>query len=287
MNYRYIYLLFVLLSSVIVSCQHELPGGFSVDGPDLESGSVITLQSSRIDGMINLSVDAPTLARFGVWIDLDGNGTRAEDGTENVKVFNAYQEYALAEGVKEVSVHGDITYFAAAANELTAIDVSHSPHLATLNVPMNNLTVVNVSQNKMLARLDISDNSIASFDVSVNKELISLWCFNNQLTALNVSGNTALTFLDCSGNALGTLDISANTQLVHLLVYNNRLMHLDISKNPLLKRLWAFGNQLPENEAESIVSKLRSVTNGDLWLTEEPLISTLKASAIEKGWEVQ
>lgn len=287
MNYRYLYLLIVLLATVVVSCQHEVPGGFSVDEPKLESGSVITLKSGRTDGIISLSVDAPALSRFGVWIDLDGDGLRAEDGSEEVKVFNVYQEYTLSAGMSEVAIYGDITYLAAAANELTSIDVSGSPHLITLNVPMNNLTAVNISQNRMLTRLDVSDNDIRSLIVTANTELVSLWCFNNQMTELDVAANSNLEFLDCSGNQLNSLDVSANTQLSRLLVYNNRLTALDISQNPLLNRLWAFGNELPDTETENLVSTLRSVTSGDLWLTEEPLGQTLQASAIEKGWTVQ
>lgn len=288
MKYRFTYLLIVLLATVVVSCQHEFPdSGLDLEGLVPESGSVITLRSSDVAGVVSLSVDAPALARFGVWIDLDGDGARAEDGTEEVKVFNAYQEYILAAGVKEIAVHGDITYFAAASNGLSSIEVSGNPYLTTLNVPMNNLTAIDLSQNRMLQRLDVSDNNLSSLDISANAELVSLWCFNNRLTALDVSGNTALQLLDCSGNALDNLDISANPQLLQLLAYNNRLTDLDVSANPLLHRLWAFGNPLGEDKTEAIVSSLRSATKGDLWLTEEPLVPTLKASAMEKGWEVQ
>lgn len=287
MKYRYLYLLVMLLATVVVSCQHELPGGFSVDEPKLESGSVVTLKTDHTDGIISLSVDAPALARFGVWIDLNGDGLRAEDGSEEVKVFNAYQEYTLAAGVKEVAVYGDITYLSGASNELTAINVSGNPHLTTLNVPLNSLTTIDVSQNKALTRLDISDNNISSLDVSANTALVSLWCFNNKLTAIDVSNNSGLAFLDISGNALSSLDISANAELARLLAYNNQLTTLDISQNPLLNRLWVFGNQLPDPETESLVSTLRSVTNGDLWLSIEPLSGALQANAVEKGWTVQ
>lgn len=284
MNYRYLYLLVVLLATVIVSCQHELPGGFTIDDPKLESGSVIILESDRTDGIISLSVDAPAQARFGVWIDLDGDGLRAEDGSEEVKVFNVYQDYTLPAGVKEVSVYGDITYLSGASNELTAINVSDNPYLTTLNVPLNSLTSIDLSQNKALERLDISSNNISSLDVSPSTALVSLWCFNNKLTELNVSNNTGLAFLDCSGNELSSLDISANTQLVRLLAYNNQLTALDISQNPLLNRLWVFGNQLPDTETESLVSTLRSVTSGDLWISIEPLSGTMAEAVTEKGW---
>lgn len=287
MKYRYLYLLVVLLATVVVGCQHEVPGGFAIDDPKLESGSVVTLKTDRTDGIISLSVDAPALARFGVWIDLDGDGLRAEDGSEEMKVFNAYQEYTLVAGVNEVAVYGDITYLSAAANELTTINISGNPHLATLNVPLNSLSTIDVSQNKALERFDISDNNINSLDVSANTKLVSLWCFNNKLTELNVSNNTGLAFMDCSGNQLSNLDISANTQLTRLLAYNNQLTALDISRNTQLNRLWVFGNQLPYTETQSLVSTLRSVTNGDLWLSIEPLSGALQASAVEKGWTVQ
>lgn len=276
----------VLLAAVTVGCQHELNDSLSVEVPELESGSVVTLKSSRADRIISLSLDAPALARFGVWVDLDGDGLRAKDGSEEVGVFNAYQDYALSDGVNEVAVYGDITYLAAAGNELTAIDVSGSPALSTLYLSSNHLTAVNVSQNKMLTRLDVSDNEIRSLILTDNPALVSLWCYNNRLTELDVKVNTLLASLDCSGNQLTHLDVSSNTQLSALLVYNNRLTALDISQNTLLNRLWAFGNELPDNETENLIATLRSTSGGDLWLTEEPLGPSLQARAIEKGWTV-
>lgn len=264
-------MLTALLAVVMAGCQHEFPGGFNIDGPQLDSKSVITMVSGRSDGIISLSVDAPTLVRAGVWIDLDGDGLRAEDGSEEVKVFNAYRDYTLAAGVREISVYGDLTYLAAASGELTAIDLSGNSFLTTLHVPLNNLTAVNLSQNKALLRLDISDNKLTAIDVSANTALVSLWAFNNNLTSIDVSNNSALSSLDCSGNALSSLDISANTQLTRLLAYNNRLTALDISQNPLLNRLWLFGNPMENRETERLASNLRSVTNGDFWFTEEPL----------------
>lgn len=288
MKHRYLYILVVLLAATVVGCQQDLPDTvFEGGNPKQESGSVVILKSGRTDGIINLSINAPALARFGVWVDLNGDGLRAKDGSENVKVFNAYQEYTLAEGVTQLDIYGDITYLAAAANELTYIDVSGSPYLTTLNVPMNNLKAVDLSQNKALERLDISGNELNSLNVSANTALVSLWCFNNKLTAIDVSNNSSLAFLDISGNALRSLDISANAQLKRLLAYNNQLTALDISNNSQLNHLWVFGNQLPGTEMEDIVSNLRSVTNGDLWLSFEPLSEALHASAVEKGWTVQ
>lgn len=267
MKNRFTYLLIVLLSTLIVSCQHDLPDtGFDSNALDLESGSVITLKRGEAGGVVSLSVDASALLRTGVWIDLDGDGKRAEDGTENVTLFNAYQEYTLAEGVTQAKLHGDVSYLAAAGNGLTSVDVSGNRYLTTLNVPMNDLTTIDLSQNRMLQRLDLSDNRLSSLDLSANTELVSLWCFNNQLTNICVTANSALEFLDCSGNQLTVLDISANTQLARLLAYNNQLKALDISQNPLLNRLWVFGNQLSDTATEHIGSTFGRITGGELWL---------------------
>jgi hypothetical protein len=286
MNHRYSYLLIVLLIAVITGCQDDAPGEFSVDGPNPESGTVVNLKSARTDGVISLSIDAPENKRSNIWIDLNGDGRRAENGTEEVKTFNIYQSYTLAADVSEISVYGDITYLAAASNELTEVYISENPYLTTLNIPLNRLTTIDVSKNTILSRLDISGNDIHTLNTSANTALMSLWCFNNKLTELNVSNNTRLAFLDCSGNQLKTLDITANTQLEHLLAYNNQLTAIDISRNNQLDRLWVFDNQLPDKEAESIVSTLRSVTKGDLWLSTEPLNSTLSKVAASKGWSL-
>ena len=289
MNHRYLYLLVVLLGMVMIGCESDFVDGVKVDDTKSESanGSVITMVTHRIDGIISLSIDSPAQDRYGVWVDLDGDGKRAEDGSEEVSVFNSYQEYTLAAGVKTVTVHGDITYLGAASNELAEIDVSGNPLLTTLNMSLNNIKVIDLSANTALERLDVSDNNIASLNVSSNKSLESLWVFNNQLSSLELSNNSNLAFLDCSGNALNTLDVSKNAELVRLLCYNNQLTALDVERNIKLSHLWSFGNRMSEIEMESLISTLRSVAGGDLWLSIEPLGEAMQASASKKGWTVQ
>lgn len=282
-----IFLAFVALTIVITGCMKDDFADYNKGELSNESGSIVSLVTSRADGVISLSVDAPAQVRTDVWIDLNGNGKRAENGTEDVKVFNAYQEYTLSAGVKSVSIHGDITYLAAASNELTAINVSANPHLITLNVPLNNLTSLDLLKNSALMRLDCSGNNLATLDLSQNKSLISLWVFDNELASLNVSDNAELAFLDCSGNKLNTLDISKNREMIRLLAYNNRLTALDISQNSKLNHLWLFGNPLSDKETERIVTTLRSVAIGDLWLTSEPLGEALTQAVAAKGWALQ
>lgn len=246
MRYKYLHLFIILFGLGVTACQTDFIDGVDVKDIKKESVSVITMKTQRTDGIINLSIDAPALDRFGVWIDLDGNKIRAEDGSEDVTHFNHYQDYVLPSGVKSVDVYGDITYLGAASNNLTAIDISGNPFLSTLNIPLNQLEAINLSTNTALEKLDVSGNKLASLDVSSNTMLESLWVFNNELSLLDVSNNINLSFLDCSGNALSTLDLSNNLQLVRLLAYNNQLNSIDISQNVKLNRVWLFGNPFTE-----------------------------------------
>lgn len=286
MRLRYIYLFFILTGVIITGCQSDFEDDYRAGKKDVESTNVITLVTARVDGVVSLSINAPALDRFGVWIDLDGDGTRAKDGSEDVKQFNAYQEYTLSPGIRTIDLHGDVTYLGAASNELTGIDVSGNSLLTTLNVPLNRLEGINLSSNTALERLDVSGNKIAKLDVSSNMGLESLWVFNNELSALDVSNNENLTFLDVSGNNLNTLDVSSNINLSRLLAYNNQLTSIDISKNTRLNRLWLFGNPFAETEAERLVAAINNSTGGELWISDEPLDEPLTIAASTKGWVV-
>lgn len=287
MRIQKIFIAFTVLATLVTGCIQDdfgVPGGVSVPG---ESGSVIILSSGRTDGMVTLAVDAPLTARSGVWIDLNGDGIRAEDGTEDIEVFNVYQDYKLLTDKKNVSVYGDITYLAAVSNELTALDVSRNSSLQTLNVRLNQLSALDVSKNSALIRLDCSSNNLTSLDVSQNKSLVSLWTFDNQLSELNMSGNTNLAFLDCSNNKLSALDVTGNKDLIRLLCYKNQLSSLDLTQNVNLGRLWIFDNPISTKEMERIITSLQKVANGSLWIANEQIAAGLEEQLIEKGWAIK
>lgn len=276
-----------ILAIGMVSCTQDdfgVPGGIPTPG---KSGNVISLSTGHANGIVSLAVDALPADRAGVWIDLDGDGLRAEDGTEDISSFNVYQDYKLSAGKNTVTVHGNITYFAAASNELTALDVSKSPQLQTLNIQHNRITALDLSKNTALTRLDCSTNSLYTLYVSQNNSLVSLWAFDNQLAELNVSGNPSLAFLDCSGNSLSTLDVTGNSELVRLLCHNNQISSLDISQNEKLNRLWVFGNLISSEEMERIITSLQKVANGSLWIAYEQIAAGQEEQLIEKGWAMK
>lgn len=269
MKNKSILITLIALVAIVTGCMNEeIEGLTNPNETSSEISNVITMTTARVDGIINLSVDAPHNSQATLWIDLNGDGVRAQDGSENISVLNSYQAYRIEPGLKTVSVYGAITYLGCASNEMTAIDVSGNPYLTTLNAPLNKLTALDVSKNSALTHLDCSGNNIDKLDVSQNRALVSLWSFNNQLLELNLSSNLELVSLDCSGNRINKLDVSRNSELVRLVCYNNQLTSLDISNNDKLNRLWLFGNSFSEIEMERIVGMVKEVGKVDLWISD-------------------
>ncbi len=269
MKNKNILITFIVLATIVTSCMNEEIEGFTNQkDASTESSSVITLTTDRVDGILSLSIDVPENKHTQVWIDLNGDGVRAEDGSEDITLFNSYQDYSVQSGLKTISIYGDITYLAGASNGLTEIDISRNPYLTTLNVPLNKINVLDVSKNSALTHLDLSSNNIHTLDISQNRSLVSLWVFNNSLTQLDLSNNADLVFIDFSGNQLSSIDVSKNSELVRLIGFNNQLTSLDISQNNNLNRLWLFGNSLSYSETERIENIVNAMSNVDLWITD-------------------
>lgn len=269
MKNKNILITFIVLATIVTSCMNEEIEGFTNQkDASTESSSVITLTTDRVDGILSLSIDVPENKHTQVWIDLNGDGVRAEDGSEDITLFNSYQDYSVQSGLKTISIYGDITYLAGASNGLTEIDISRNPYLTTLNVPLNKLNVLDVSKNSALTHLDLSSNNIHTLDISQNRSLVSLWVFNNSLTQLDLSNNADLVFIDFSGNQLSSIDVSKNSELVRLIGFNNQLTSLDISQNNNLNQLWLFGNSLSYSETERIENIVNAMSNVDLWITD-------------------
>lgn len=103
-----------------------------------------------------------------------------------------------------IRVHGELYGMECDNNfgDVTAIDVSGCPNLATLTC---------------------YSNHIGSLNLSNNTKLTLLSCENNLLTSLDVSKCEKLNWLNCSGNLLDRLDVGANVNLGHLVCFNNPL----------------------------------------------------------------
>ena len=71
----------MVLVTVLTGCMQDDFGIFRTNDQTKSTGSVITMTTNRLNGIINLSVDAPENIRTEIWIDLNGDGIRAEDGS--------------------------------------------------------------------------------------------------------------------------------------------------------------------------------------------------------------
>lgn len=170
------------------------------------------------------------------------------DGTQNTNVF---QHNYTNNGSHTIKFYGSevaLTHFSSMNSGLTALDVSKSLALDSLNCVWNQLTTLDVSQQVALRYLYCGQNSLTAIDVSNNTELINLACFDCQLTNLDVTNNTKLEELNCSQNQLTTLDISGQLNLRILYCMQNNIANLDISKNRNLTEIECSNNLLANLE---------------------------------------
>ena len=178
-------------------------------------------------------------------------------------------------------------------NQLTSLDVSKNTALTVLSCGENQLTALDVSKNTALENLYCDNNQLTSLDVSKNTALIALFCNDNQLTSLDVSKNAALVVLNCYNNQLSSIDLSKNTALQDLRCENNQLTSLDVSNNTALKFLVCFNNQIKEDQMQTLVNSLPTVTGGKFYVIDttssnEQNVCTKPQVKIatDKGWKV-
>ena len=193
----------------------------------------------------------------------------------------------------DLSKNTALTELNCSVNQLTSLDVSKNTALKYLWCENNQLTSLDVSKNTALISLNFSSNQLKSLDVSKNTALQNLGCGNNQLISLDVSKNTALQYLWCENNQLTSLDVSKNTALISLDFSSNQLKSLDVSKNTALKELYCFSNQIKEDQMQTLVNSLPTVTGGKFYVIDttssnEQNVCTKPQVKIatDKGWTV-
>ncbi|MGM0341694.1 leucine-rich repeat domain-containing protein, partial [Enterococcus sp. AZ007] len=153
--------------------------------------------------------------------------------------------YKNLSSLKGIEYATNLEWLTCDNNNLTNLDVSHSPSLKSLTCGYNQLTNLDVSNNPLLDYLNVMYNSLTSLDVSQQPLLRDLWCDWNSITSLETGNNTSLERLSCSGNPLTTLDVSNNPLLNILQCAATHLASLDVSANPLLEQLSCGYNQAP------------------------------------------
>ncbi|MBR1577391.1 MAG: hypothetical protein IJ653_02245 [Bacteroidales bacterium] len=200
------------------------------------------------------------------------------DGDGEISLSEAAAVTRIDCSNKGISSLGGIKYFTQLEelicnnNQLTAIDISGNPALASLDCRDNQLVYVetaanaalksliiagneldhlDVSMNASLEYLDVTCCQLVSLDVTHNPELSTLHAYGNQLTELDVTQNAKLISLGCEINRLTSLDLSQNPELVSFSCFNNELTSIDLSGNPNLECLMVDNNKLTSLDVSS------------------------------------
>ncbi len=109
----------------------------------------------------------------------DSNYTPVVEGAE----IAGWNGEALTLNLTEntVKVYGDATELLMLYSQLSAIDVTHLPHLASLNVALNDITALDLSGNAALTSLSCEMNLLTDLDLSACPALNYLNCYGNQI----------------------------------------------------------------------------------------------------------
>ena len=134
-------------------------------------------------------------------------------------------------------IYGIVWYLKCPNNQLTGVDISHTPALTRLYAAENNLP--SIAHLEDIEELSIDSHTLLASHLPEGlTELIVRE--TTPLTTINTSLFTELQVLNVQGcSSLKSLDLSKNEKLTNLSVYKTGLTTLDLSNQPNLRILYA------------------------------------------------
>ena len=189
---------------------------------------------------IELTIDAAEEDEAGVWLDLNGSGKWDEGIDQKPTKFSRDIKYTLQ--AQTFRIYGKVSSLSCNDNELTMVDISHTPALTELYVQGNKLP--SIPHLEQLKGLSIDSHTLKNSQLP--KGLTGLTVNETTpLTTINTSPFTELQVLNVQGcSSLKSLDLSNNTKLKALFVTNTGLTTLDLSHQPNLRSLYASSTSL-------------------------------------------
>ncbi len=164
---------------------------------------------------IKVNIDAEELFRNGVWIDLNGNGTK--DAGEEVTTFGTDATYTINSQV--ITIYGSISKIDVSNNELTKFDSSTNPFLSYINLFNNNITEVKILPNQPIEEIDISKNNLSEEQIDKVIDILKdrTGLPKGQLVIVDLKGE--------EGNSVtGNHILKANTKNWDVLDTNGRIL---------------------------------------------------------------
>ena len=209
--------------------------------PEPKDTHYIVLTTKKAVGeKIELDIYAFDEYKAGVWVDLNGNGKWDEGIDEKPTEFNRKIKYTLQ--AQRIRIYGIVRNMKCLKNQLTEVDISHTPALTRLYAAENNLP--SIAHLEDIEELSIDSHTLLASSLPEGlTELIVRE--TTPLTTINTSLFTELRILDIDNcKNLKSLDLSKNEKLTNLSVYNTGLTTLDLSHQPNLRILYADFNPL-------------------------------------------
>ena len=202
----------------------------------LNTSHYIVLTTDKAVGeKIELDIYASDEYKAGVWLDLNNNAKWDEGIDEKPTEFNRKIKYTLQ--AQTVRIYGIVWYLKCPNNQLTGVDISHTPALTRLYAAENNLP--SIAHLEDIEELSIDSHTLLASHLPEGlTELIVRE--TTPLTTINTSLFTELQVLNVQGcSSLKSLDLSKNEKLTNLSVYKTGLTTLDLSNQPNLRILYA------------------------------------------------
>lgn len=166
-----------------------------INPEEAQKGYMTLVTEKSVGDPIVMTIDAQNA---DVWIDLNNDGVRAKDKSEDVKSLTNEESYIL--GAQIVTIYGKVTSFHINKQELTQLDVKNNPVLEVLDCMQNNLTSLDASKNENLKELICNENNLENLTLPLS--LTDLHCAYNKLTSLDISKSKELERVNISNNQL-------------------------------------------------------------------------------------
>lgn len=289
----------VLTFSLILSCSNdeEIPTPITdiyLSIPDIHFESKLIELGIDSDGVVNhqiLKSDAEKVTRLD--LNFSGNAGKISDLTGVEGFINITFLAAAGQEIQEIdlSSNTDLDTLFLGGNLLTSIDISKNPNLILLDIQANYLHTVNgLSAADNLKKVNFSFNDFE--EVSIDNESVEvLLMSHNLLKSIDIQGASSLKNVLLTSNQLTAIDLSANTLLETLIISDNNLSNIHLAHNINLTHLYVSSNSLTSLDLSNnqALTDLRVDRNPDLTcirILNDQEIPTLSLSEYQELNEV-
>ena len=279
--------------------------------PEPKDTHYIALTTKKAVGeKIELDIYAFDEYKAGVWVDLNGNGKWDKGIDEKPTEFNRKIKYTLQ--AQRIRIYGIVRYMECPKNQLTEVDISHSPALIRLYAAENNLpsiahledieelsidshTLLASSLPQGLTYLELNETTpLTTIDTSLFTELENLNVFNcKSLKSLDLRNNEKLLTLYISKTGLTELDLSHQPQLRDLYADYTPLTKLNVAGNKALQYVRIeLGNEGKGLQGEALMDFLKQLptkeanNKGSIYLSPAQATEAVKNYLASKFWKV-